>query len=217
MKSTTLKQSNPSTTRGTERCALLFEVATDLFLKHGFNNVSLDQIVEQAGGSKATIYKYFGSKKGLFLEICKSRCNRFTTQIEQAFQHHHSDFKLQLKNLLNDLFKAFTDEKSSAFAKLLVLVSQENPDLSQELYNLGPKHAHQLLAKHLQKAHEQHQIYCSNPHNSAVYLLGFFHNTHWRIMVGLPPLDENENIEQQIDYIVNIFIEGHQPPSNFKI
>jgi TetR/AcrR family transcriptional repressor of adeIJK operon len=164
------------------------------------------------GGSKATIYKYFGSKQGLFFAICLERCNRFTYQIEQAFEQHHSDFRLQLHQLLNALFVVFSEEQSTAFAKLLVQVSQENPDISQELYNVGPKKAQMLLAKYLQKAHDQQQIFCSNPHVSANYLLGFFHNFHWRITIGLPALEDNDQTRNHIGYIVERFIEGHQPP-----
>nr|WP_298891170.1 helix-turn-helix domain-containing protein [uncultured Acinetobacter sp.] len=46
----------PNTQRAVDRCTVLFDVATELFIQYGYDQVSLDQIVEQAGGSKATIY-----------------------------------------------------------------------------------------------------------------------------------------------------------------
>ncbi len=51
--------------------------ANELFLQHGYDAVSLDDIVNHAGGSKASIYKYFGNKDGLFTAICDYRRELF--------------------------------------------------------------------------------------------------------------------------------------------
>lgn len=200
----------PFTQRGADRCALLFEIATELFIKHGYDHVTLDQIVEHAGGSKATIYKYFGNKKGLFLAICQERSNKFIHQIAIACQQHQLDIKENLSNLLFDLYKIFTDEKSCAFGRLIVQISLVNPELSQELYDLGHKRAHDLLADFLQRAHNSGQIYCTRPEDSAIYFFGFFHDLHWRTLVGLPNADLDHSIKDHISYIVDLFIAGHQ-------
>jgi len=42
-----------------------------LFLKKGYDNVSIDEIIGVIGGSKATIYAWFGGKEGLFAEVLK--------------------------------------------------------------------------------------------------------------------------------------------------
>ncbi len=60
----------PQTRRGIERRLALLLSATELFLEKGYDAVSLDDIVNHAGGSKTSIYKYFGNKDGLFTAIC---------------------------------------------------------------------------------------------------------------------------------------------------
>lgn len=40
-------------------------VAAQLFAERGFDDTSIDDIVKRIGGSKTTIYAYFGSKEGL--------------------------------------------------------------------------------------------------------------------------------------------------------
>ena len=59
----------PQTKRGHERRIALLLSANQLFLERGYDAVSLDDIVHHAGGSKTSIYKYFGSKDGLFTAI----------------------------------------------------------------------------------------------------------------------------------------------------
>ena len=49
------------TKRGHERCLSLLLSANELFLERGYDAVSLDDIVHHAGGSKASIYKFFGN------------------------------------------------------------------------------------------------------------------------------------------------------------
>ena len=71
----------PQTKRGHERRLALLLSATELFLERGYDAVSLDDIVHHAGVSKASIYKYFGSKEGLFKAICDYRRELFFKNI----------------------------------------------------------------------------------------------------------------------------------------
>ncbi len=45
------------------------DTALRLFAAHGYHGVSIDQLVAEAGGSKATLYRYFSSKQELFEAI----------------------------------------------------------------------------------------------------------------------------------------------------
>ncbi|NER61767.1 helix-turn-helix transcriptional regulator, partial [Pseudomonas sp. MAFF212428] len=57
------------TSRSLERRRNLLVTASELFLAHGYDGVSMDAIVAAAGGSKATIYRYFGSKNELLVAV----------------------------------------------------------------------------------------------------------------------------------------------------
>lgn len=203
----------PLTQRGYERCNLFLEVATDLFIQHGYEYVSLDQIVEVAGGSKATIYKYFGSKQGLFFAICQKRCDNFLEKIDAICQQDGVNIRQDLSKLLFDLYQLFLDKKGAAFGRLMMQTVQTDAQLAQKLYDIGVKRAINLLADYLQKAHDLKQIHCKNPTISATYLLGFFHDIHWRSLVNLPTDYAETEICEHIDYMVERFIQGHQCPS----
>ncbi len=53
------------TTTSTDRRARYLEVAQRLFAEHGFVGTTMDMIVAEAGGSKATLYQYFPEKDAL--------------------------------------------------------------------------------------------------------------------------------------------------------
>ena len=79
----------PHTKRGHERCLAFLLSANELFLQHGYDAVSLDDIVNHAGGSKASIYKYFGNKDGLFTAICDYRRELFFKDICSVHDKFH--------------------------------------------------------------------------------------------------------------------------------
>jgi len=52
-----------------ERRETLIGAASELFAQRGYDHVSLDQIAERAGVTKVIVYRHFGSKKDLYLEL----------------------------------------------------------------------------------------------------------------------------------------------------
>ena len=56
--------------------ASILEAAKCMFLGHGFEGVSMDQIAAAAGVSKLTVYSHFGDKGALFTEAARSWCEQ---------------------------------------------------------------------------------------------------------------------------------------------
>src|ERR1700722_16744671 len=69
--------------RGEVRNSKLQKVAADLFLKRGYEGVSIDKIVELAGGSKSTVYSEFGGKCGLFISSIETLCREANAPLEK--------------------------------------------------------------------------------------------------------------------------------------
>ena len=60
---------------------LILQAATGLFLKNGFQKVSIDDIAKEASMTKATVYYYFESKAELFKETMVSLMTRIRERI----------------------------------------------------------------------------------------------------------------------------------------
>ena len=63
---------------------LIADTAEQLFYQKGFGNVGVDEIRDQSGCSKTTLYKYFGNKDNLIFEILKIRDSRFKQKLTEA-------------------------------------------------------------------------------------------------------------------------------------
>jgi len=54
----------------------LITAASELFARHGYDHVSLDEVAERAGVTKVIVYRYFASKKDLYLQLLAAHRDR---------------------------------------------------------------------------------------------------------------------------------------------
>lgn len=209
----TLSRDLPQTKRGHERCVSLLESATELFLEHGYDAVSLDDIVNHAGGSKASIYKYFGNKEGLFKSICDYRRNEFFKDIFLQIQHDEiKDFREYLISTMVNFLMHLNEPANAAFLRLILEQSQRNADIARHIHECGPEQVQCAISKYLQSAHNAGYLHCENPAFSAQFYFGILRNIEWRILMGLPL---EESVQENINYItycVDRFLDAHQKP-----
>ncbi len=73
---------------GTDTVTRILTAAEDLFSRRGFDAVSMNDIAEAAGVSKANIFHHFESKSALYLAVVRCAC---TDSIERLQQLQHED------------------------------------------------------------------------------------------------------------------------------
>ncbi|MGE8558774.1 MULTISPECIES: TetR/AcrR family transcriptional regulator [unclassified Acinetobacter] len=206
-----LARDTPQTKRGHERCLALLLSANELFLKHGYDAVSLDDIVNHAGGSKASIYKFFGNKEGLFTAICDYRREQFFKDICLPFEQGKENFKSYLINTLINFHRHLLIPENAAFMRLILERTQHNPELALYIHEQGPKHIQSAIACALEKAHSKGILRCEHPLYSAQFYFGILRNLEWRILMNIPAQENDQETIEYITYCVDRFLEGHQP------
>lgn len=68
----------------TQRCAQLLDIAEELFTRHGYEGVSIEDIARAAHVTRPIVYQHYGSREGVFL-ACVARARR---QFEQSLLEH---------------------------------------------------------------------------------------------------------------------------------
>lgn len=200
----------PLTRRGVERRASLLQAANVLFLERGFNAVSLDDIVQVCGGSKAAIYQYFGNKKGLLAALFEYRSENFFKENPPPERQPGQSMDEIMLLMAKAVYTALTDPNNIAFMRLVVEESQRDPELAQLAYDTGPKRGLLLIAGLLEQAHQQGDIDCPHPYESATLFFGMLRHAQWRLLVGLSPLESRLDANQYIQYSVERFLAGHR-------
>ncbi len=116
--------------RGEVRNSKLQKVAADLFLKRGYEGVTIDKIVELAGGSKSTIC-------GLFISSIETLCresNEPLTKIDYAALN----LEESLKKLSFHILKLITAKRSVELHRLAIGEAVNCPEVGEAWYTHGP-------------------------------------------------------------------------------
>ncbi|MGI8680092.1 MAG: TetR/AcrR family transcriptional regulator [Jatrophihabitans sp.] len=71
---------------GSERRSQVLAVAAGEFANHGLYGASVDAIAREAGITQAYVFRMFGTKKALFVELVGAAFDRFSDGMSQAAQ-----------------------------------------------------------------------------------------------------------------------------------
>jgi AcrR family transcriptional regulator len=123
--------------RGEIRNHKLQKVAANLFLKHGYDGVTIDRIVEMAGGSKSTVYSEFGGKCGLFIKSIEALCRESNESLAQI-DYDGLDLEQSLKKLAFHILKLITSKRSVELHRLAIAEAGECPEVGEAWYTHGP-------------------------------------------------------------------------------
>lgn len=74
-------------------------MARDKFFQFGFTRVTVDEIAQDLGVSKKTLYKYFPSKEALLREIMKQTTHEIEAKIDTILKDRNSDFVEKLRGI----------------------------------------------------------------------------------------------------------------------
>src|SRR5712672_3428457 len=69
---------------GRERRSQVLGIAADEFANHGLHGASMEAIAHEAGITQTYVFRMFGTKKALFLELVGAAFDRFSDGMSQA-------------------------------------------------------------------------------------------------------------------------------------
>src|SRR6202789_3364166 len=123
--------------RGEVRNGKLQKVAADLFLKRGYEGVTIDRIVEVAGGSKSTVYSEFGGEWGVFISSTENLCRESNEPLAKI-DYTGLDLEASLKKLSFHILKLITAKRSVDLHRLSIGEAANNPQVGEAWYTYGP-------------------------------------------------------------------------------
>src|SRR5271154_6702199 len=123
--------------RGEARNGKLQKVAADLFLKRGYEGVTIDKIVEVAGGSKSTVYSEFGGKCGLFISSIENLCRESNEPLAKI-DYTGLNLEESLKKLSFHILKLITAKRSVDLHRLAIGEAANCPEVGEAWYVHGP-------------------------------------------------------------------------------
>ena len=163
--------SQPLSQRGQKRRQAILEAATGTFLQHGYEGTTLDMIIAQAGGSRRSLYDYFGDKQGLFGAVIRHHADKLVEEllsIDVTSMSAREGLTLLAKNFVFALLEPVNLE----LYRLLITQAPAFPELGHTVYQAGPELLLNELEKYLNHLQRQGQLPAKlpTPHTARQFL-----------------------------------------------
>lgn len=162
-------------------------VAAEVFREQGYARASMAAISARLGGSKSTLYGYFGSKADLFVEVMLDAGRREMGDAMADLTLARGDLRSTLIHFGDRYVDFLVSERSTTLHRTVIGESGQS-DIGQRFFEAGPRQAHQRLEAFLEEAMAAGQLQRANADRAAHHFLGLMHaETLIPSLYGLPP------------------------------
>jgi AcrR family transcriptional regulator len=197
--------------RQDERREKILQAATEVFFKSGFAGASIDEVIAKVGGSKRTIYDYFGNKEALFAAIVKEVPARALPPL--AVEEISTQ---DLETMLHEVGRRYLDVIMSppalALYRTMVAEGLRFPELAKAFFESGPGRASASLGAALKQRRAAWRIAVDDCDRAAEQFLGMIRDDlHLRVVLGLRKPPGPKEAERTVAQAVAIFVRGCRP------
>lgn len=199
----------PTKAAAAQRDERLLEIATDMFLKHGFDGTSMERLAEAAMIGKATLYARYADKSELFADVLRRRILTIYAPIEAEFAKGLSGKSLE--ETLTILALRFIDSSLSpasiALLRILTAQSERFPELGKLAVEEGTNRKIRLVEGILTRFSAGRRFAIDDMALAADLFLGIVLGRVSRIAL-LGVQTDPEALDRQTREAVRIFVRG---------
>lgn len=193
----------PQSARGRARLAKILDAATELFLKVGYEQASIDAILLQSGGSKSTLYAYFPTKEDLFRSVIDNVVDN--TDLGMTLDVS-SNARAVLTEFAVNRQRVVLAPRHRAVLRLVIAERERFPDLAQIYWDRGPKRSGGQLVTYLEALRNREILAVDNAEEAAAFFIGMlFQHWHRQIYLADTPAPSELAIRAHAERVVARF------------
>lgn len=166
----------------------LIKIAYELFITKGYENTSVDEIIEKAGIAKGTYYYHFESKEQMLEEVINMMINE---GVERAKQIINLDLKLEEKLVYTILSLRVTPEEQSVED---AIHTKENIILHKKINDRIIDEATPIISSIVKEAKEKGLFACDDNIEERVRMT---------LILSNEMFDHNEITEKSIEVFID--------------
>lgn len=192
----------------------IFESSLIEFSENGYELASTNRIVQKINISKGSLFKYFGSKKGLFIYVCQQCANRLVHYLITKLDKLPEDFFESLKYLaMLEMF--FYQQHPKIFHLFLRIKNESNHPVHTtvlEYYQSRYEQIHKKILGQLNIQDFRLESSGSNVLEIVEWVLEGFQNKTILSVEDISDLEEwKEYISRELDFYFSILKFGVYP------
>ena len=191
-----------------EKRLLIFKAAETLFLQHGFDNVSMDMVAEQAGVSKQTVYSHFHNKEELYQAIISRKC--IANQLSAEFMEEDRPCEAMLLEIGRRFSALLLSKPAIHVYRLSVAHAEQRPQMARLFYEAGPQHTISVVADYLARQHTKGTLQVPDPQLAASQLLYMLKgDAVMRAVLNIEKRPGEAEIDDYIRSCVTVFLRAY--------
>lgn len=198
--------SRPPDTRREQAVA----AAAELFLKNGFDQTSLGDVIARTGGSRRDIYGFFGDKEGLFEAAMEHLVKTVLDEhVPQIIELDGKDIEADLTRLGRAFLKRMSDPVLLAVIHRFVSVAISRPHLGKRAFEAGPLAFQSRIGDYLALCNRRGDLELEDPYAAATIFSGMLNGAFQTrsLLTGETGLTA-KGIERHVDIVVRLFLHG---------
>lgn len=153
-----------------DRVAELLDIATEVFMEHGFEGASTNEIAKRANCSKTTLYCRFPTKQALFIAVLERRMEVMFKELESALPDDASLEQTLMEFGSRVLRIALSDEKIH-LQRVISMEAERFPELAVRYFELGPDRGQERLTRYLRGQIKRGRLVDEDPQLMAEHLI----------------------------------------------
>lgn len=190
---------------------MILDSAKILFLRQGFHGCTMNQIAQEAGVTKLTVYNHFKDKANLFSCAIEASCEELILT-HPIHLEHHSNFAEGLRQICSLVLNIINLPEAVKLEHLLLELAAEQNPLAKSFYTASHQRLLSVLADFLNKAIRlgfMGNTEVEKPsHLLLSLLLGYRHH---EVLLGLRAVPTLAESEQIISDAIEIFLMKYHP------
>lgn len=189
-----------------EKRARILQAAKTIFLKMGYHGSSMNQIAQEAGVTKLTVYNHFQDKANLFIcaieETCQESLSTKQFDLDASVNFSQALYAVCLRALSI----IYLPEALKLDHVLFELAAEQNP-LAIQFFNASHTRLHNELELFFQQAAQLGFIQSADPAYQTDLLLSLLLGVrHHQVLLGIQPIPTAEEIDQIIQDAIELFL-----------
>lgn len=137
---------SPLKPRSSDKREEVLDIASENFLSKGFDGTSINVMAREAGISKESIYRYFGSKEDLFLAVVERELTVYRQgMLETTTNYEGHSLKDALYAVADSTLRVASDDRTLALRRLVFQMAANGSKVGSHYYLAGPDTAYKNL------------------------------------------------------------------------
>jgi AcrR family transcriptional regulator len=205
------------TGRSARKRRAILDAARQLFLQHGYVSTSMDDVAAHAGVSKQTVYKHFGDKRRMFVELLTGEMGQADAGVSALADAipGTQDLPSDLGAYARAYVSAIMQPDLIRLRRVVIGEAERFPELAETWYARGPAAAYDRFAAWFEVLRARGLLHVDDPHLAAQHFNWLVLSIPLNEAMARPPTGPADELKlhRYADEGVRVFLAAYGTPT----